>query len=234
MVNLFFDVDDTLYDQLHPFAKAYHKIFGYQYQVSCEAIYKRSRLHSDDVFDDVTSGQMTREDMYIYRISKAFADYGISVSDEKALEFQQTYSKYQMDIELIPEMKQLLEWSRHNNGQKGIITNGPAGHQRKKIIRLGLYEWIEENHIFISEEVKVSKPDIHIFYLVQEKLSLNPEATYYIGDSYRNDVIGAKRAGWKAIWINCRKRPLPDDSNIRPDYTISEYRELVDLLQRGI
>ena len=37
--------------------------------------------------------------------------------------------------------------------------------------------------------------------LVENEMGHDPEDSYYIGDSYRNDVVGAKMAGWNAIWV---------------------------------
>ena len=37
-------------------------------------------------------------------------------------------------------------------------------------------------------------------------MGLSKKETYCIGDSYENDVDGAKNAGWKAIWFNHRER----------------------------
>ena len=37
---------------------------------------------------------------------------------------------------------------------------------------------------------------------MQEKLQLDTESLYYIGDSFENDIVGANNAGWKSIWIN--------------------------------
>lgn len=56
--------------------------------------------------------------------------------------------------------------------------------------------WIPSEHMFISSEIGYAKPDIRLFRYVEQKMHLQLETTYYIGDSFQNDVVGAKNAGW--------------------------------------
>lgn len=232
MINLFFDVDDTLYDQLQPFEQAFYESFCEDTAVSVEEIYKRSRFYSDKVFEATEAGQMSKEDMHIYRISRALEDYGIRIDMRKAAAFQRIYAGYQRRICLIPEIREVLDWGILHAGMMGIITNGPAAHQRNKIERLGLKHWIMDEHIFISEEIKLAKPDVRLFQYIQEKCCLDPGQTYYIGDSYANDVIGAKQAGWNCIWINRRGYELPEEADERPDYIVKKYRTFMDIVQK--
>lgn len=51
MKAILFDVDDTLYDQVVPFQKAYEDLFEGRYDLKVEELYKRSRYYSDEVFE---------------------------------------------------------------------------------------------------------------------------------------------------------------------------------------
>lgn len=231
MINLFFDVDDTLYDQLDPFARAFYEVFG-NAAVPCEEVFKYSRQYSDEVFEETEAGRMSKEDMFVYRITRALADWGVFPEREEALAFQQVYAGYQMEITLIPEMRTILEWSCKNAGITGIITNGPAGHQKNKIKRLGLDQWISKDNIFISGELGLAKPDARLFHLVRQKLGIIPCDTYYIGDSFQNDVAGPKAAGWRAVWLNRRCHKMPDSQEAVPDYVASNYEELWNIIRK--
>jgi len=231
MLNLIFDVDDTLYDQLLPFRAAYADVFCGLYPISDEELYIKSRHYSDKVFHLVETNAMSLKDMHEYRISKAFADFGIKISSEEALTFQQAYEKRQNEIELSNEMKKVLNFCKDQQVVTGIITNGPADHQKKKIKHLDLDQWIAPDKIFISEELNMAKPDKRLFHHVQNAMRLDPVHTFYLGDSYRNDVLGAKAAGWKAIWLNRRSDPLLKDLTIIPDYTLKRENEILGLLR---
>ena len=97
MKAILFDVDDTLYDQVQPFARAYARVFGDSYPLregKIEEIFAVSRKYSDEVFKASTEGTITMEQMYIYRIQKALADFEVLITDEQALTFQKYYQDF--------------------------------------------------------------------------------------------------------------------------------------------
>ena len=237
MTALLFDVDDTLYDQLEPFRLACGQVLGNDFRTDYERLFVRSRHYSELVFNQSESGRMSMEDMYVYRLVHSFADLDICLKPRDALRLQEAYGMFQQRIGLLPGMAGILSEARAKGALLGLITNGPSGHQRDKIRVLGLEQWIEEDHVFISAEMGVAKPDIRVFRKVQEALGLDVGHTYYIGDSFANDVIGAKRAGWKAVWFNRRHHGVPgceDDPDrhpgacggIEPDYMAAGVEEL--------
>ncbi|EQJ26698.1 hydrolase, HAD super, subfamily IA [Clostridioides difficile P15] len=77
MINLIFDVDDTLYNQLTPFYTAYNKVFSSIKDISIEDLYMSSRKYSDEVFHMTENGEMPIKEMHIYRIMKAFESWEI-------------------------------------------------------------------------------------------------------------------------------------------------------------
>ncbi|PKG22974.1 HAD family hydrolase [Niallia nealsonii] len=233
MINILFDVDDTLYDQLIPFKDAYHEVFDqYQYNCSIELLFVKSRYYSDEVFELVNAGKMTKTDMHIYRISKAFESLGIQIKREDAFLFQSIYESNQKKIVLHPEMKEVLHFAKCLGINMGVITNGPTSHQESKIAQLLLTNWIKEENIFISGKVGISKPSQKIFSYVQEKMGIIPENSYYIGDSYMNDVVGAKKAGWKSIWVNRRNHPISNEMEYNPDYIMDAFNSPTSILKK--
>ena len=57
------------------------------------------------------------------------------------------------------------------------------------------------------------------------------QSALYVGDSYENDIIGAKGAGWDVIWLN--KYGLPDKSGLA-DYIVQNDGELLQLIRQLI
>ncbi|MCJ0224866.1 HAD family hydrolase [Clostridioides difficile] len=228
MINLIFDVDDTLYNQLTPFYIAYNKVFSSIKDVSIEDLYISSRKYSDEVFHLTESGEMTIKEMHIYRIMKAFEELGNSITEKDAQSFQDEYIYQQSQITLIPEVEQVLNFSKERNINLGIITNGPSDHQRMKLKQLNIENWVDKSNIFISSEVGFSKPDTNIFRVAENVMNLDRENTYYVGDSYKNDVVGAKKSGWKSIWINHRRHGV-EDLFYEPDFVILEHKDLLSL-----
>ena len=81
-----------------------------------------------------------------------------------------------------------------------ILTNGSPISQRRKLESTGILELFELS--VVSGEVGIDKPDPRIFDVMCEKLNVSPDECLYIGDNYVNDVLGARNAGWSAIYLN--------------------------------
>ncbi|MEW4371823.1 HAD family hydrolase [Paenibacillus kandeliae] len=231
-MNLIFDVDDTLYDQLEPFGEAYRQIFGkYNYDYSLDDLFIRSRLYSDEVFDQVSRGEMTDQQMHIYRITHAFADLGVEVPEEEAIRFQNCYADNQQRLRVDPRMEEVLNFARDQGIRIGIITNGPAEHQADKVRQLRMERWVQPQDVFISGKLGIAKPHVGIFRAVEQGMHIEASDTYYLGDSYANDVVGAKQAGWYSIWINRHQLTLPDDVEFQPDYVVNKGESVLDVVK---
>ncbi len=98
------------------------------------------------------------------------------------------------------------------------LSNGNAD-----LGRIGLAHHFE--HTISAREVGVMKPDPAIFDHLCQTLKLGAEALAHIGDDPLMDVLGAKRAGLFAIWLNRDGQPWPHDE--RPDLEIADLHELV-------
>lgn len=231
MINLLLDVDDTLYDQLKPFEDAYQMVFSH-YDAPIDQLFIKSRYYSEEVFDLVNDGKMDQHEMHIYRMSKAFSFLGFKITKEEAQLFQSHYEQNQRKIEIAPEMRKLLNEAKSQGLTLGIITNGPTEHQSNKIKQLKLTDWVQKDNIFISDELGIAKPNIEIFRVVEQKMGIDRENSYYIGDSYRNDVVGAKAAGWHAIWVNRRNHVIPTNTDYLPEYIIDDQSSPMHVLRR--
>lgn len=54
-----------------------------------------------------------------------------------------------------------------------------------------------------------AKPDPAIFHAACEALNVSPKETVYVGDDPLLDVVGAREAGLRSVWINRFDRILP-------------------------
>lgn len=232
-IALLFDIDDTLYDQVVPFGKAVQKVFPELTGVSHEGLFKRRAHHSEVSFRMALNHEMTMEEMYRYRVQKTFAEFGVTVSDEDAMAFQEAYEQSQKQLELSSVMEQLLDSCQERGVILGIISNGPAEHQREKARTMGMGRWIPENRILVSGAVGIVKPDLRIFRLAEERMELDRETMdiWFVGDSFANDIAGAAGAGWKTIWLNRRGKSLPE-GNVVPDITVGTDAELYEAVKQ--
>ena len=81
----------------------------------------------------------------------------------------------------------------------------------------------------ISHAAGAQKPDAAIFRRAAELCGLAPGRALHVGDSYEEDVLGARAAGMQALWLR-RGGPAapPDDAGVR---TIASLSELPGLLE---
>ena len=226
---LVFDVDDTLYDLAWPFEMAVRKRFGSRYDAILENVCIRSRVHSDAIFDKWTSGAISTDEMYIYRNTASFKDFGVNISRADAIALQEDYLHFQKRIYLTDTVKDMLTALKSRGIPLGIITNGSLAHQGGKLRTLGLSEWIPEEHTLVSGAAGCAKPAPEIFHLMEQRLGIPAEQCWYIGDTYANDVAGAKHAGWHAVWFNRRHGSIPD-GDVLPDAVVTSEREMADLI----
>lgn len=101
----------------------------------------------------------------------------------------------------------------------GLLSNGNSYPGR-----VGLDRYFEAT--VFSQNVGVEKPHQGIFAAAQQAL---PGDRYVmVGDSLDNDVAGAQRAGWTAVWLNrCQPSPI---SSVVPDLTITSLLQLEAVL----
>ncbi|OHD60956.1 MAG: hypothetical protein A2014_03035 [Spirochaetes bacterium GWF1_49_6] len=86
------------------------------------------------------------------------------------------------------------------------------------------------NNVIISSDTGYIKPHPKIFTQALKKDALQPNEAVFMGDSYRQDMIGAKIAGMKTIWLNCRNESI--DNPTSADYTILNISEIPGIIDR--
>ncbi|MBU9721010.1 MULTISPECIES: HAD family hydrolase [Bacillaceae] len=212
----FFDLDDTLYDQLVPFKNA-AKSIGILNDINYGKLFKTVRHYSDTLWKEAyCTGEMSLQELRVQRLVRAFHDFDIKLSEDNAEKLQQIYLDYQQRIIPFAGVVSLMKSLQQEGYLVGILSNGPVDHQLSKLKTLHIVDIIPEDFIFVSDGVGIAKPDKGIFIYVQEKLGLSPENCFYVGDSWVNDVIPSHHAGWNSVWFNFRKRkPLSDFNGYR-------------------
>lgn len=233
MDTIIFDVDDTLYDQAQSFHKTVRKLFQEPFtNEEIDQLYKASRKYSEILFDQSEAGEISQFEWQTGRIIAACQDINIPIDTEKATIFHETYVTEQKNITLFPEVEELLNVLFKEGKKLGILTNGEEKHQAMKIKQLNLSRWIPAEMTFISGTIGHAKPKREVFDFIEQKLDLDQSKTVYIGDNFEKDIIGAKQAGWQAIWMNHRKKDLPADATYKPDKEVHSAKELLELFAK--
>jgi putative hydrolase of the HAD superfamily len=124
-------------------------------------------------------------------------------------------------IALFPHVRETLAALREAGFRLALLSDFPP---EQKLENLGLAGcW---DAVLCSERSGALKPHPLSFRDLAEALRLPPEKILYVGNSYRYDVLGARRAGMQTAWIapplaRLRRRIPP------PLFTFHDYRQLL-------
>ncbi|MFP4051727.1 MAG: HAD family hydrolase [Thermoplasmata archaeon] len=222
---IFFDVDSTLFDKEVAHKKALntimkkHDLFD---DIDFSELYDAFKKSDEKCVVDFDDG--VPMDKIRWKRSKRFLkaiDVPEKYTETLHQEFQSTYPCVGAEIEGAVETVRKL----YKDYELDIITNSTRETQFKKLDTLNIKKYFDE--FIFSEEVDSRKPDRKIFLKAIDKVDENPENCVYVGDSFRRDVIGAKKAGMKTCWFNKDNRKKI--KNERPDLEISELKQLLDI-----
>jgi putative hydrolase of the HAD superfamily len=80
-----------------------------------------------------------------------------------------------------------------------------------------------------SGDVGYMKPHPFIYWRALELLGVKPEESVFVGDRPANDIAGANEAGLTSVLIS-PPHLNRDLDGVRPNYTISNLKELLPIL----
>lgn len=85
--------------------------------------------------------------------------------------------------------------------------------------------------VISTSEYGFRKPDKMIFQLALKKLSLDNNQVWYIGNSFKYDVIGAQNAGIQAVWFNKQENNGDIEKDNGDFLEVNSYKEIEDYLE---
>ena len=229
--SIFFDVDDTLFDR----REAQNEILRL---IACEFSQLFSGIEEKRIIDAfLESDRITMQEYVIgeppsklrTRRSQVFLGL-LGLSNQFSDEITAMYvNQYPTVYAPVAGAKKVVEYLA-SRFQLGVISNGLPDVQYKKLETLGI------RHLFhcivLSEELGVEKPNPGIFLHAISLVGATPEVSLYIGDSYQADVVGAKKAGMKACWLN-RSGEGSGQMELKADYEIQRLDEILRLFEFG-
>jgi 2-haloacid dehalogenase len=123
------------------------------------------------------------------------------------------------DLDPYDEALGALERVRDDGDEAWVLTNGGRDSTRKLLERGGLAGLVTQ--VRSAEEVERYKPHAAVYGLLPERATLVAAHAW--------DVVGARAAGLRAIWVDRAERgwPLPD--RLAPDGTASSLVEAARL-----
>jgi putative hydrolase of the HAD superfamily len=176
--------------------------------------------HNEILWKKMARGEVNAGDLRILRLRNTFDELDIAHAD--FVELADTYlDYYSRQTFTMPGAKEILRYLQPQY-RLGVLSNGFSAVQYAKLDRMELTDTFE--FTIFSQEVGALKPSTKIFKAAESAAATPADRLAYIGDSYENDIVGAKDAGWLAVHFN----PTSEDgySNRLADFEIVELLEL--------
>ncbi len=115
----------------------------------------------------------------------------------------------------------------------GVVSNWDyrLAHALEEVKLLPFFDFV-----LSSAQARSEKPAREIFEKGLEMArrfvpNLRARDCFYVGDHYEKDVLGARRAGMKPLWLVARERDLPSGDIHEADDDVVRLRSLKDLLK---
>lgn len=224
---LLFDADNTLFDYEAAEDQALKGVFSFfdlPFRLEYGHIYAGIN-HS--YWQRFEAGTINLADLRINRFRDFLAEINIPL-DANLFSAQYLHHLGQSAILFPGVVETLTELAALH--KMAIITNGISAVQRSRLSLSPIQPFFD--HLFISEEIGISKPAEGYFAHVFQQLN-HPARTsvLVIGDSLSSDISGGAAYGLSTCWYN--PAGLPNYSGIIPTYQISTLPELVDICLPG-
>jgi putative hydrolase of the HAD superfamily len=226
-----FDLDDTLWDfktnsllAIDSIRKIYHD--KYQINLSSEEFRNIYEKKNTKLWDEYRRGERSSDSISYTRFIHVGDQLGLSIDVDQAKRIASLYLEelYKGTV-LIEDAVSVLQYTSAKY-KVGLITNGfKQGLVRLKRCNIDKYF----SFAISSEEYGYPKPNKGIFTYTSEMLKVNPSQCIYVGDNYEGDVIGAKSAGYGAIYFNPKSKEFSKYKQ-QPDYNVTSLKEVQNLL----
>lgn len=214
-----FDLDDTLYKEVDYLKSAYREIAEkLELKYSIRGVY-------DFLWNKWSNGD---KDPF----GRLIEEYELNVSKEDLI---QCYRNHIPSITLEQDIADLLSKLKASGIILCLITDGRSLTQRNKILALGLDRFIDNENIFISEEIGTNKYSPKSFEILNSRY---PDALkIYVGDNCEKDFYWPNALGWNTICIKNEQdniHPFRQVSQSKsPKYIIEKLSEVMELINNN-
>jgi len=143
----------------------------------------------------------------------AASGYDESLADEALAVFLAARNRVELYSDVRPALDRLRRRYR-----LFALSNGNAD-----LVRCGLAGYFE-GHV-TARAAGAAKPDARMFAMLLASAEVTAEQVLHVGDDPLADVVGAQRAGIRAVWLNREAREWPSNY-ARPTCTVTTLTDL--------
>lgn len=160
---------------------------------------------------EVLAGRIPLDAARVERFRRLYLAMGVEPDPELAALTAASYrDRYKAAHSEVRGAAALLEAVRAH-ARVVIVSNNLLEEQRTKLRACGLAAHVDV--LVVSEEAGMPKPDPRIFEIALQRAGVTAAEAVMVGDSWANDIEGARAAGIRAIWFN-REGAAPPDPGV--------------------
>jgi len=226
--HIFFDLDHTIWDFDKNAEETLHELY-HVHQLhniglsSADVFIETYTRHNHQLWAQYHVGQITKNELREARFKKTFIELGLD-PNIIPVDFEDAYVKLcPTKTNLFPHAHETLQYLQ-GKYTLHLISNGFKESQQLKIAGSNLAGYFQ--HIIVSEDAGVNKPDKGIFEYALNLAGADKAESVMIGDSLEADVYGALNFGMDAIYFNPFNAPQPEDVPVQ----ITHLKELTLML----
>ncbi len=146
------------------------------------------------------SRESSIRDMWYGYYSLIFRRLGLDGHAEQAAEAVYGLFNEVSQWVLFPDVMPTLEELKSRGYRIGVISDWGYGLVANILLPLGLGGYLDP--VVVSARVGAAKPSWDLFHMALKRASVRPEEALHVGDSYVNDVLGARSAGMHPLLID--------------------------------
>jgi 2-haloalkanoic acid dehalogenase type II len=182
-------------------------------------LYRRyAEMISGEPAEDAASGFVPYRTSWLSAGRRLLAPFG---REPAAEQFADAYADMHATAVIFPEVPDAVRaLARHV--RIGVVANADHDYLMRCLDHNGL----RFDLVVDSETSRCYKPETKIFRQACDALSVPAGEAVMAGDTPETDILGAHRAGLRAIWLNRDHRHWPDHL-ARPDAVINELGQLL-------
>jgi len=209
---IFFDLDGTLHDFKYGSFKAISAVYQ---RISKEYGLEESELKkayagiiTEIEKEGFVKSDWTSREYRGYRFKKLLAKFN-KTNDAFVEELVDIYSQViTSEARVFDDVIEVLSTLRQRY-VLWLVTEGPLDAQRAAIDTIHIGEFFEK--IVVSSEIGKNKSTGELFAYARELSGYDAPDIRVVGDSYKRDVLGAKKAGLSAILIDREGKQLREE-----------------------
>lgn len=203
-----FDLDDTLFDHRRSARAALQQVHrGHAADLDFAAFERHHASHLEEMHLEVLGGRIGLDDARRERFRRVFLALGVTLDPHAVDAVASAYRTGYMTARRALHGAGALLTALRPHARIVIVTNNLLDEQQDKLEYCGLAEMVDA--LVASEDVGVSKPAPEIFRIALERAEVAADCAVMVGDSWANDIAGARNAGIRAVWFNPERLPRP-------------------------